>query len=107
MTLGALIEALCSDSVGEGEETAVLWPMLLDTFDDQFKLSLQHAHKPSTGDIATVCRRAVDLIAELHAIGGHDLGDRASCRARLEEPASYFLASADFCDGPIFQGVQV
>jgi hypothetical protein len=47
------------------------------------------------------------LIAELHVIGGHGLGDRAGCRARLEESANYFLASADFYDGPIFQGVQV
>ena len=103
----ALFEPLCSHRVGKREKSRSVGPVILDARDQQVEFAFEHPLEPRAGYITPVRGFAVNLVAELHVVGRHGLGDCAGGGACLEEPAGDFLPGADFHDGSVFQRVEI
>ena len=100
MRFVTLLETACGNCVSKNKECLLGAELFVKPLDQKIVLMVEHCLETHTTDVA-VCR-AINGIAERHVVGRHGLGDGAGCAAHAEESAGYFLAGANFSEGPIF-----
>src|SRR4029077_5379045 len=99
----ALFETARCNRVGENKECLLSAEFSIQAFNEKIIFVVEHCLETNTADVAV--SRSINRVAECHVVGGHGLGDRAGCAADAEESARYFLAGANFSEGPILDCV--
>jgi hypothetical protein len=91
--------------VGKNKKAGRRAAFLLQAFQQQRVLVVQHGFQPLAADIAI--GMAVNGVADGHVVGRNGLGDGAGGAADAEEPPGHLLPGADFRKGAVFGRVQI
>ena len=95
----------CRHGIGENEEGAETAEFLIEPFDQQPVLVVEHCLESHPADIAL--SRPIDCIAERHVVGRHRLGHRPGGPAYMEKTTGDFLPGADLGEGPVFLRIEI
>jgi len=93
------------DGVGVNEKRAAVAAGFIEPFGQQLVFVVEHLLQALARDIAAGL--AVDVVAELHVVGRHALGDGARRPASLEKLPRHLLPRADFGKGAVNFGVEI
>jgi hypothetical protein len=85
--------------VGEGKEGAFRTDLLVEAFDEQVVLVVEHLAETLTTDEAGAL--PVDRVGEGHVVGRDGLGHGPSGSPDMEEKACHLLAGPDFGEGAV------
>src|SRR5260370_18447219 len=99
----ALFKTARRDRVGENKKCLLGAEFSIQSLEEKIVFVGEHCLETNAADVAV--SRSINRVAECHVVGGHGLGDRAGCAADAEESARYFLAGANFSEGPILDCV--
>src|SRR5436190_13702827 len=97
MRFAAMFKTARSDRVGKNEKCLFGAEFLVEAFDKEIVLMVEHRLKTNAANVTV--GGSVNGVAERHVIGRHGLGDRAGCAANAKESASHLLARTNFGEG--------
>src|SRR3954454_10428688 len=100
-----LLETPCCDSVGKHKESSFIAHFLIEPFDQQFVLVIQHGVESGSADVAIA--RTVNGVAELHVVSRHGFRDRIGGSSHLKKATRHFLPRADLRKSSVAFAIEI